>query len=498
MDKKNLALKIGAVYLLINIIISGVILPLPVDFCDSIFRVVRNSTIISKGINYRKASQVSVGASPTDVHYTIFDPSKGKIQMVLHVQEEITDSKYITHTFDFEHGIVWMEDTETGKVLKGDNEVFGARILPQEHIKRFEEKTGEEVVTLTGAGNIGWNDWFVGYVNGELIASVEEKEKLAERFYSSLVVFKNGTVKILDLKYEIDKDKVKIIDAQNNEPITEEILYATFGQRLMRTDEKGTKAVELPKIYDQFDDIRHVLKLPIVIPVEGYRGGGLYLGFGQLYKDDKRLVQKALNNEPIELSLTVDYEDMELIRTQAESLKNALLEKGYEEKEFPEKVKDFGQFYISHERIKIKLKPKTLRDALGKEKKKDSKMVEMGYKDVGKINQIKEKGEYAIHGDTLTIKLLDGVYPHHIEAITESGKVVSVVVTGSSGWLGCTIPGITNWLLTAPEFKDDPIVNAVLIDNGNDHMMKVGNRWVVDPRGGTRGGRIQSVIILVK
>jgi len=123
------------------------------------------------GISY-KFQDEDLGAGSTKVHWTIFDPSEGKIQPAIHVQEEVTSGDIVTHTFDFEKGIVWLENTKTGQVLKGDPAVFRSRILPEEHIRRFEEATGRKVVGLTGAGNIAWNDWFVGYLNGQLNSSL--------------------------------------------------------------------------------------------------------------------------------------------------------------------------------------------------------------------------------------------------------------------------------------------------------------------------------------
>ena len=306
---------------------------------------------------------------------------------------------------------------------------------------------------------------------------------------------KDGRVAIQDLKYKVSGSRVnEIMNIQTDKPITDSVLYATFGQRLIADG----RAVDPAEIYYQYDDLRHVLKLPILFPVEDFRGGGIYLGFDQLYKNNKRLAEKALKGETIELSSMIDYTDMQLTSAQLNSLRKSLKDMGYVEISSANGVNKSGLFYLTENRIKIELLPDTLVKALGSKKVINGESIKIGYKDVGESGQIKAKGDYAISDDKLTIKLLDGVYPEHVEAITRSGKVVSVVVAGSSGWQGGTVRGIARWLLTSPEFIDDPIVNAVLIDNGTDHMLKVADRWVVDSSRGWREGRIQAVILLTQ
>ncbi|MDP8254077.1 MAG: hypothetical protein P9X27_06775 [Candidatus Kaelpia aquatica] len=445
-----------------------------------------------EGVIYGSA-RASVGADETEIHWMIFDPAEGIVQMVLHVEEEITSGKYRTHTVDFSLNSFQLDNVVSGETLSGSGAAIDLRIAPDEHIVRFESKTGQQVVGLTGAGNIGWNDWFLAYAEGELICSEEEIERVSERVYSSLVVYKDGSVTMRNLSYDSIGEDVRIIDQEQDIDITEDVEYAFFGQRLIWEGE----IVDVVDHYEQFSDLRQVLKSAIIFPMDDIWGGGMYLGFDQMFEKEGMFIQKALNGEVIEIDLLVKYDGLDLNVVQIESLRKSLSDRGYLEQSSIDNVSNPGDFFLTPNQIRIQLKHETVRDALSQTKEVNGVVLEMGYREVVDASSVKEPGDFIVADDTLTIKFLEGVYPHHIEAVTESGRVVSIVVSGSSGWCGGTVKGITEWIAQMPEFKNDPITHAIVIDNGADAMLWLGGDFLARPNS-LRGGNVQAAILLIR
>ncbi len=461
---------------------------------ESNFRLTRSGhgVFLSDKIVYTHLKQISVGAEPTDIHFVKFNPSEGEIQMAIQMDDK---TKGRTYTFDRQHGIVRLINPENGKEIIDHDLAFDIRVLPQEHADRFVEQNGNdlEVIAILGNGNLAWNRYFVGYINGELIKTRDEPvfERCKNGFlYSSLVIWENGRVSVEDLKYEEDENKdVRVIkvnitqDGVTEEDITDKIQSATYGQRLIR---EGNK-VAPTEIYKEYDDLRHILKLPVVISDKTMLSGGIYFGMYQLFENDKIKVKESLEGESIALDRLLDYENMELSDEKINSLRNSLKELGYVQANSLDDVESIGQFYITSDRVRIYLNENDLRKALNY----------IGYTEVKSSKTVKERGDYRIGEEKVNIVLKLGVYPHHIEAVTESGEVISLTVLGKSGFKGGTIRGITDWLKNCPEFQEDSIQNAVLLDNGGDPMIWTPEGFLAKPST-SREGRVQSVILLFK
>src|SRR5207237_5097199 len=71
--------------------------------------------------------------------------------------------------------------------------------------------------------------------------------------HSCLAVWRNGALSIEDLRFDFAAQK--IYGAQDGRDLSDEIEWATFGQRVLRA---GTLA-PIEEIIEQFYDIRHVL-----------------------------------------------------------------------------------------------------------------------------------------------------------------------------------------------------------------------------------------------
>ncbi len=89
--------------------------------------------------------------------------------------------------------------------------------------------------------------------------------------YSCLTVWRDGNLSIEDLRFDFDKQRV--YDAQSDKDLSDEIEWATFGQRVLRDG----VIVRIEEIIDQFYDLRHVLAFDhhkekgATVRDEGYR-----------------------------------------------------------------------------------------------------------------------------------------------------------------------------------------------------------------------------------
>jgi hypothetical protein len=71
--------------------------------------------------------------------------------------------------------------------------------------------------------------------------------------HSCLVVWRAGRVSIEDLRFDIKSDRV--FDAEDGRDLSDEIEWATFGQRVLRQ----SRVTPIDELLHQFYDIRHAL-----------------------------------------------------------------------------------------------------------------------------------------------------------------------------------------------------------------------------------------------
>lgn len=79
------------------------------------------------------------------------------------------------------------------------------------------------------------------------------EDPCAHPTYSCLASWRNGAVSIEDLRFDFDQQRVYA--AADGRDLSDEIEWATFGQRVLRAG----AAASLDRIIDEFYDVRHVL-----------------------------------------------------------------------------------------------------------------------------------------------------------------------------------------------------------------------------------------------
>lgn len=243
------------------------------------------------------------------------DPSK--VDIVVQVQEELNNDPGI------------LRDGSDNQ--KDDRKIRNSTITYNDHISRFEDNDpqGRRVQAFVGNGNLLMNTNFVAWIKGELFHVKNEPIFSGEKPYSSLVVWKNKRVTVEELWFR--QDSVRL-DIPEGKEISNEILYTTYGQRLI----DNGQFVSPFDIRDQYYDIRHLILFPFFEEEKDY------FGLNQLESSTSKREQ-ALKKLPVELELTDSHEEMQ----------EALAKKQYQEVKHPDKVKKEGQYNISNNKIKI-------------------------------------------------------------------------------------------------------------------------------------------------
>lgn len=118
----------------------------------------------------------------------------------------------------------------------------------------------------------------------------------------------------------------------------------------------------------------------------------------------------------------------------------------------------------------------------------DSIRLVMDAKGYDETSSPKEIGQYSLQDGFLRVVLKRGIYPHSMIGVRRDGSLISVAIEGLSNRVGVTICG------AADIMKKIGAEDALLIDNGGDVMMSLGNEMVVSSREGCRN-RLRSIII---
>lgn len=146
---------------------------------------------------------------------------------------------------------------------------------------------GYRLAGMQGCGNLTMNNWFMGFVNSPFtdnqpVFLYRQDEQFQRRVYSCLVKSKgDSAVKIAKLKF--NNYTRQVIEESSNKDITDDTEFAVFGQQLV---EDG-QIVDFRNIVTQFEDIRHLFKLPNINPSESLPGARQAERPRMLFGDDR-------------------------------------------------------------------------------------------------------------------------------------------------------------------------------------------------------------------
>lgn len=269
-------------------------------------------------------ANLSEGEVKVELRVLEIDPAK--VDVILKVQEELKDSPGILREGTLAYTLAGRDRRNN------DKKIHDSTVTYDDHISRFEDNDsrGRKVLGFVGNGNLLMNPWFVAWVKGELFHVKDEPVHRRKVPYSSVVIWKEGRVSIENIWFRADR--IKADDPILGEDITNDVIYTTYGQRLM---ERG-RFVPPFEINDRYYDLRHLLLFPFFSDEEGY------FGLNQLETDSKKR-EDALKKLPVELDFKGDVS----------RAKEALSKKHYQE---VEKVNNEGQYHIFGDRICIAFK----------------------------------------------------------------------------------------------------------------------------------------------
>jgi hypothetical protein len=330
------------------------------------------------------------------------------------------------------------EEIRDGHPVDVDRRIVGADEMRKQvwtidqHISAYRStNTNEQILGWVGNGNLLSNPHFVAFVKGQLISLGSEIQYLSSRSYTSLVVRKPGykRVSIEPVNYRLSSGGTQMLNTLGGD-ITGEVEYATFGQQIVRQGQPISRD-ELKRIAvnKQFYDFRH-----------------LFL-FGRMSAGDKRWLDIGLGG----------FWDNGVL--DIESVKAA-----FEGNPIQVDVRQFDETAI---------------------------LSAMGAKGYYKVDEPKERGQFSLRNQKLTVILLDGLYPHNMIGVRKDGVVISVVLRGLSNRLGVSILGAAE-LMASLGAQD-----ALILDNGADVMMCFDGDQVLGSPEGERY-RLRSVILFRK
>lgn len=304
------------------------------------------------------------------------------------------------------------------------------------------QKVEGNIVAILPAGNIGWNDWFIGGIkqsDGKIQLYWPRGENVEDRVYNCIVGFQNGAVDILDLKIIKGQtpglvEKVLKITENGEEDITEQISWFTFGQKILDGGE-----MSLLSVAHQFSDLRHLINFPRIRKEQfgGTTKVRLDFGIREMLDEIKAngvdnsitqnmLIWKALHGETVTLStdsLNKFLKDVKGRDLTIDEIKDALEKGGYKEAKNPEALQP-GEFYvISAQEVKINFKP--------------------------------------------------APYPHIAIGEKENGEVIFAFFEGASGRRGPTVKEVAEYM------KNKGAESALLLCNGGDVALRMNNRPAV-------------------
>ncbi len=328
-----------------------------------------------------------------------FDPDKIKVVLSVSGADETDPTKQwfkadgVSRLFrDRVHGPLYV-DREGKPYGSHDPRVEAFKKTVSQFIETYEVTHSDEKVELVlPNGNLGINDWFVGVADGKVYSSARDPK--AGRVYDMLVTGEDGSLSVMSLQL-MKPDGTRGIFDERGDPVTG-IRYAVYGQRIVKNGKDNLK-----NLHEQFDDLRHIFRLPFFRMVRDGVEQNIELGFsddlGELYRDPE-LIKLALMGQPIVLSL------------------EPLLKKGLT-------VEAIRQKYLEWE----------YKDFDARRDKEKEKL---------------DEGEFRIiNGREIEIRLIAAYYPHSFIGLAEDprGKkqlLVGNTLAGDSKFIGAYLPEV--------------------------------------------------------
>jgi len=296
-------------------------------------------------------------------------------------------------------------------------QVWAADYHKQQFAKRYPDR---KIVAWVGNGNLLSNPHFVGYAEGKLYRLRSECGAMQNRPYTSLVVRKPGEgkrVSIDTLRYECPPAAVTIRNGAGAD-ITAQVECATFGQHLVRDGEAiGDAELKAMALAGQFYDLRHLFLFGRIRM--GTRDEQRWLDAGLAAFWDGH---GGLDTDCLERAMDGQSIDVDVSSLDSAAIHLAMDEKGYDQAVEP-----------------------------------------------------RQPGQYTVKGGRMRVVLLEGIYPHNLIGIRRDDSVISVVLRGQSNRVGVTICG------AAKIMRDLGAWNALLLDNGGDVVMALGDEHILEP-----------------
>ncbi len=313
-----------------------------------------------------------------------------------------------------------------------------------------------QLIGAQGCGNLTMNSWFIGFVNSEFTGGVptflyRREEPFQERSYTCLVKWKNERgYSIEPLKFNLYSDNIKRSGQSND--LKDDIEFAIFGQRLVA----GGQIEDFRHIVNQFEDIRHLFKLPNINPDIDFPGISnpkrpRFL-FGDEREDDVWLGEREMRAEGNENLLRYALTEPILLNRQ------------------------FHTMGASWDLVRAALATTS----------------GGGYREL-KSEEVshspRARGEWREYSDNyMEIYLQRNVYAYTMLGLNDNGNIIASAAGGLAGNVGQTLEGMAQNMISAGA-RD-----VLLIDEGNDVFQSLQEDYTVKPR----RGRLRAAFIFAK
>jgi len=344
---------------------------------------------------------------------------------------------------------------DPGEVLDEWVKELGSTPDYPSEFERVYGPKGYRIVGMQGCGNLTMNSWFVGFVNSDFTENQptfihRREEPFETRQYTCLVKAKGDKRLSIDLlRFGIHRRRVFRTREGREEDITDKTEFAVFGQQLVR----GGQPVDFRNIVTQFEDIRHLFKLPNIDPdvdLHGARQGKRpRMLFGEDRVDDVWFGEREMTAH--------GKEDL---------LRHALTEPILLDRQF-----------------------ETMGAGWDLVRAAFAAPTGGGYRELSDDAALyppRSRGEWRQYSEMMVeIYLQRNVYAYTMLGLDEAGNVIASAAGGLAGRVGQTLEGMAQNMITAGA-RD-----VLLIDEGNDVFQRLEQRYTVEPR----RGRIRAVFM---
>lgn len=375
-------------------------------------------------------------------------------QLALKIEQEAIENKRTNQTF-----LEWIAK-ETGRdpQVVVDDWISELNSTP-DYVSQFRHVYPDyKIVGMQGCGNLTMNGWFVGllcsdFTSGKPTFFYRRDEPVETRQYTCLVKFKDGALLSIEtLRLNLHARKVcKILD-YNEEDITERIEFAVFGQQLVRNGE----LVDFRRIVNQFEDIRHLFKLPNINP-------NIDLDVVKQRRRPRMLFGEDRNDD-------VWFGEREMtISGKEDLLRHALTEPILLNRQFDTMGAGWDLVEASF-----------------------SASTGGGYRELKGEQSLyapRARGEWRRYSETMVeIYLQRNVYAYTMIGLDKNGNIIASAAGGLAGRVGQTLEGMAQNMISVGA-KD-----VLLIDEGNDVFQRLHDRYSVEPR----RGRLRAVFVIAQ